>query len=534
MSSSIFSDRFLRENPILTPDKVNSMSESELLASSSELKRMVDSVKRVDSTLARAKAKDIFFVITDYADPRIGGVLAAAIDKSTGNRLFDSIDEVKQIMFPPEGGNENLQLTIFNDTVRQSSVTLTASRLVGNLAAAGQNFRGQAEYLANSAIKDIERITENIDVEQIRQEQGIVQNNEEVQRASIFFERTSFNLESPLDVYVYVSGSTSSWDKVGTFEGLTSTADIVSKIGDFINSLTLGENSANLIAAPSLSGESSTHSIYFEARRYSTEFSAEVISIKFDSLKVPFNWGIRKNELSSYQINSLIVATNMGKIGSEDTSSATPLISHKEGKPSVLYIRNKQDVTIKQQEKYIFKISPLIEKEMVVPFGRFTSNDQEEQESLDRQRPSQFALSLTKKLHEIKSDSKCLGAIIKNDPVDSNSRPTVGIELIGYEVAVKDVWIVLDLIKIPKDLEVAVGDLRQPLTNFSNEPRSIRVENTYLSNTDPSDVNELESFDSPKLLSRPPSSYLNRIRNKMDEWHEMDNFTRRHYPPRYR
>lgn len=526
MSSSIFSDRFLRKNPSLTPDNVNSMSESELLASSPELKRMVDSVRRVDATLARTKAKDIFFIITDYADPKIGGILAAAIDKSTGNRLFNSIDEVKQIMFPPEGGNENLQLTIFNDTVRQSSVTLTASRLVGNLSAAGENFRGHAEYLLKSATQDIDRIIETIDVNQIRQEQSEID-----ERAGIFFERTSFNLETPLDAYVYISGSTSSWDKVATFEGSTSTADIVSKIGDFINSLTLSESSANLVAAPSLSGESNTHSIYFEARRYSTEFSAEVVSIKFDSPEVPFNWGIRKGDLSSYEINSIIVATNMGKIGKDST---LPLMDDKEGKPSVLYVRRKEDANTKQQDKYTFKVSPLLEKEIVVPFGRFTNSNEEEQKLLDRQRPSQFALSFIKKLHEIKSESKCLGAIIKNDPVDSSSRPIVGIELIGYEVAVKDVWIILDLIKIPKDLEVAVGDLRQPLTNFSNEPRSIRVENVYLTNTDPSDVNKSEVGDSPKLLSRPSSSYLNRVRNKMDEWHEMDNFKRRHYPPSYR
>lgn len=526
MAEPVFSDRFSRENPALTPTNVESMKEQDLLDASTQLKFMVQSVRRVDATLSRKSAKEIFYVITGYADPKIGGILAAARDKSTGKRVFKSIDEVKQIMYP-QNGSENLDLTVFNDMVRQACVTLTASRLVGNLAPGGDNFQNPAEYLLNSAVADIERITETIDMDKIRQQQQEEGSNS---RASFYFEKAQFTLDYPLEVSVFVSGTTASWELVHTFEGEVKTADIVSKVSDYINKLTISGSgstgSPNLLAAPILAGEEGTHSIVFDTRRYSSAFSSEIVSIKFSRGNLPFKWGTRADDLEPYQINSQIIETK-GADSSND-SSTNPLLDDKQGKPTVLYIRKKSGVTPKQQDRFSFRVGPHQEEEELVPFVRYTANDSTLQESYDNQRPSQLALSLINKLHEQKGDVKCLGAILKSDPPDEVTNPTVAVELIGYKVMVKDVWLVLDLIRIPEDLEVAIGDLREPLTSFSNEPRSVRVETNYLEGGQitPSDVED-EHKSAPKVVNRPSSSMLTQVRQKMNDWYELDQYNRR-------
>jgi len=523
----VFSDRFSRENPILTPSNVDSLKEEDLLNASSQLKLMVNSVRRTDATLSRKSAKEIFYVITGYADPRIGGILAAARDKATGKRVFESIEEVKQIMYP-QSGSEDLDLTVFNDMVRQACVTLTASKLVGNLSPGGDNFRNHEEYLASAAISDIERITETIDMDQIRQRQ---QENEESTKSAFYFQKAHFDLDEPLNVSVFMSGATGGWQLVDTFQGPTTTADIVSKIADFINSLTMSSvtvGSPNILAASILAGDQDTPVIEFSTRRYSNQFSSEIISIKFDRSSVPFNWGVKLNDLSPYQINSQILETQSGTTDNND--NLNPLLEDREGTPTVLYIRRKEDITPLKDDKYSFRVSPSQNEENIVSFPRYTSNDQDEQDSLDNQRPSQLGLSLVQEMHDQRTDTKCLGAIIKSDPPDDVPNPTVAVELIGYKVMVKDVWLVLDLIVIPRDIEVAVGDLREPLTSFSNEPRSIRVETSYLDsgNVEPRDVKDEPLYSSPKLVNRPNSSLLNQVRNRLDEWNDMDRYYPRH------
>lgn len=507
----MFNERFILDNPNFANTDISSTRESELMSMSGELQRMVDSIRRVDATLSRASVKDIYFVITEYSDPKIGGILASAKDANTNKRIFDNLDQVRQIMFSEF---ENMELNIFNDTVRQAAVTLAASRLVGNLSPAGQNFQGHAQFLYNSAVKDIERIVETIDIRQLQS--TLAQEEDQTETGSAFiFESFSFT-ETNLKVEVFLSGGASNWETVATYNEDLTTARLVTDISDFINSQTLTTLNSNLIAAPVLNYQNNRHAIFLQSRNLSTSVSTEVVSIRITigdniSTTLPFQWGIDADNLHDHTVNSLLLAT--GFAGASGTDSTKPLLEDNEGIPSVLYFRRKIDLEetldlSKQELRY--RISPLQEEptRITFPYNSFNSS----------QRASLLALELLNSLHSKKSRVKCVGAIIKSDP-DSLSQPITALELIGYTLSSKYTTLVLDLLDIPDDIEVAVGDLRAPITTFSNKPRSIRVSTIIdLSNMTPEEYREESGKENkPRIIGRPPSPFLHQVQQKLEE-----------------
>jgi hypothetical protein len=85
------------------------------------------------------------------------------------------------------------------------------------------------------------------------------------------------------------------------------------------------------------------------------------------------------------------------------------------------------------------------------------------------------------------------------------------IELICFTARNPETWTILDILEIPPDIYIATGDLKGPVTPFSNNPRSIRVNTLFVSNkilTGNAGVNSGESsspgfisFKKPKVLS---------------------------------
>lgn len=518
--SSIFSDRFTKDNPALQGIDINTLSETELLNLSPELMRMVESVRRVDVVLSQTPAQQIYFVITEYADPKIGGILAAARDKNTNIRLFSTIEQVKQIMYPYKEF-EDLEWNIFNDTIRQVSVTLTASRLVGNLSAAGKNFSGHSEHLMESAIADLERIITTIELDGVN---SATQSNQEEESVKLYWERGEYNLQSEIVVEVFLSGTTTSWELIGNYTGRITTSQLVADIANAINGLTLSSGSSNIIAAPILSEESLTHSIEFKARSFSTKFSAELVSVRFNwsvqSNRLPFKWGIDPSNLANYEINSVLVTNKMGRVSTDGT---VPKLDEKEGVPSVLYIRRRavssgtplddsgNPLTDWKYTSFKYRISPLQSSATQVPFP--------DSYTTDNARPSHFALQLLNELHKHKKEYSCVGSIVKSDPF-SVDRPLVAVELIAFKLMKTETYLVLDLLSLPADLEIAIGDLTQPLTSFSNNPRSIRVETKY--DLSVQEVKEDETpSNNPIVTRRKMSGFLEQIRSKTHNWEQL-------------
>lgn len=509
----MFNQRFILDNPGFETIDIGNTRESTLLSMSGELQRMVDSIRRVDATLSRASVQNIYYVITEYSDPKIGGILAAKKDVNTDKRIFDSLELVREIMFSEF---ENLELNIFNDTVRQASVTLAASRLVGNLSPAGQNFQGHSQFLYNSAVKDIERIVESIDLDQLKKNLNNGEAEDSTTGNSFIFNSYSFSVAN-LKAEVFISGGTSNWQTVGVYNGELTTARLATEISDFINTETLISLNSNLIAAPVLNYNKDQHAIFIKSRNLSSSISAEIISIRItmgDSISttLPFKWGIEPEFLYNHPVNSLLLATGFAATTSE-SGSIRPLLDENKGSPSVLYFRRKKDIDPNldlTKQKLTYRISPAQEEpsNIVFPFNNETASS----------RASLLAFELLNSMHSRKSQIKCVGAIIKSDP-DTVNQPITALELVGYTISSKYTALVLDLLNIPEDIEVAVGDMTAPLTAFSNKPRSIRVTSVIdLSNRTPEAYREESGKQNkPKVIGRPSSSFLNKAKQKVED-----------------
>ncbi|MFB6282851.1 MAG: hypothetical protein ABEK59_02825 [Halobacteria archaeon] len=515
MADPNFSDRFIKDNPALQNKDIKNTADSELLKLSGELQRMVDAVRRTDAFIKnRATVKQIYFAITEHSDPKIGGLLAAAKDPQTGERLFDSVQQVKELMYP-YSQFENVERNIFNDLIRQASVNFAASLLVGQLSSAvGQDVSSHEEYLYRIAKEEIDRIIQTVDVNAVTASRE--QQTEETERPVLFFEQRALVLEEPLTVEVFLSGTTSGWETVGTYNSRTSSGEIVAAIADKINALTLNSTTSNILAAPNLSGKRNTHSIYFQARRFSNTVSAEVVSVRFSS-RAPFQWGPRLEYLNNYEINSVLIATSEG--GATSTSDTQ---QESQGSPSVIYIRRKpvnntgepidaegNIISGWRDSQIRFRVSTQQEP-ITIPLPAFGG---------EQTRASQMALALLNKLYELKGDIRCLGSIVKAD-AKTEDQPAVALELIPYRLMKTTTWLVLDLLEFPPDLEVALGDLYNPLTPYSDQPRSVRVETKFdLEGRTPAAYEERSGDkNKPQVISRAKSSYFKTINERMREW----------------
>ena len=504
----MFNDRFILSNPDFENIDIKNTKESVLLSMSGELQRMVDSIRRVDATLSRAPVFDIYYVVTEYSDPKIGGILASAKDVNTNERIFDSLEIVKQVMFSEF---ENIELNIFNDTIRQSSVTLAASRLVGNLAPAGENFRGQAQFLHDNAVKDVERIVQSIDVSNLSSSDD----KEVKSSASLYFVPYEIHNIDSLKVEVYLSGLNNTWENVKEYTTSTSTAEMVTDIADYINSQTLVSQESNILAAATLNAEQNYHTITFDTRRLSSSVSTSIISIRFtlsntEFSRLPFKWGANLKYLNDYNVNSILIATGEGTTGVKNLKEEERDLDD----ITVLYFRRKItgldsiDYT-KQRLKY--RVNPTQTEYIteVFPYSIET----------EKERPLEAALSLLDSLSENQESTKLVGAISRSDPL-SVDRPITGLELVGYKLMNTNVFLILDLLEIPEDIEVAIGDIYNPITRFSNMPRSIKIKTLYdLSNMTPAAYREESGKENkPRIISRPASSFFNQIRSKTDYW----------------
>lgn len=526
-----FDDRFSYANSALVNADIANLTDTQLETLSPEVKEMAAQVRRHSVLLRKKTTVEIYAAITDHADPRIALVLAAARDKQ-GVKLFNDLETVKAAMFGPatESGTEflNAANNIFVQGIKRVSASLAASLLIGQLAQIDEQAK-HAQTLESQALADLDRIIAVPDLltsNQAQQAQTAGENQ------SLYFQDLTLSLDSIIQVDVYLSAAAlSGWVSVGTYSGEFNTSNIVVDIADTINTLTLISSRGNILASPILMGKAGLHRIEFNARNRDATISTEVVSIKLRHTKagtkqeLPFKWGVEPEYLAYGLVNSTLITVQQGKTTATSVTSG----AQQERSPTVLYFRRAAvaddgivldhngtaiPTAIWANGKLVYRVSPTSDVNTQVEITRTIGSTPAEQEVLDSNRPSQVALALLNSMFTSKAATRALGALIRNDD-GSEVGGLVGLELIAFSVTNPQTWIVLDILEVPADIELSVGNLLGPITPFSSKPRSIRVESHYEFRTSQTSVGNPTSTASaiPKLVQLPQSGLLTRTRD---------------------
>lgn len=525
-----FTDRFLIATPSLSGVTIADLTDEQLETIAPSVKEFSDMVRTYSALINRKGAKQIYFICTEQVDPRIALILAAARD-GQGLRLFPDLSAVKQVMFgqtdPSETAFVNPDNNIFTQGVRRVAAALTAATLIGQLAQIEEQAK-HAEILENRAIGDLDRLLKVPDLATVTERKA----SGEDETKSFYFQPFEMELGSRIvkAEFFMASNAISSWQTVNNYTGSFSTAHIVADLADAINSYTLTQQNGNLIAAPILGDESSFYKLEFKARKRDVEVSCEVISVRFNFTDnprevLPFKWGTSPAGLNDQFINSVLLAVQQGKLA---TASVTGSDRNK-GEPTVIYFKRapvnnagevldwKGDIlsqaTWTAQGNLTFRISPMMTENKTVSISYLTNLDTNEQTKLDALRPNQVAETLLNELFAIKGDTLALGALIRNDYPD-NPSALVALELIAFSVTNPEAWLILDILELPADVQVAVGNLVAPLTPFSSKPRSIRVESKFFAGVSSSlRPNTTEVKVNPKVVKAPISERLQAVRD---------------------
>ncbi len=477
-----FADRFTYNNPTFATlaDNIDSLTEEQLASLSPELLSMAQMVRRFSVLTTNVTLREVYFAVTLHADPEIALVLAAAKNED-GTFRYGNTAVLKSFMFGPgtDTGTQFVNATnnIFVEGIRRVSASLAAALLIQKFSQISEQFEhGQA--LQEKAMADLDRILQMPDLD----DQAVAAQREELQRPRIYF--TPADLSAPIQFRIFIPGSVSSG--VLTFDPTISsqpnTGGLVNAISDALNaqvitsttqigSLDSLQTATNIVAAPVLAGRDLLHYVEFIPRAAVLDQTAEVVTISFEGGDTPFTWGVDPQSLTNEPTNSaLVVVQNTRFTAPAQIAEVADALRFV---PTVLYIRQIAGATVPTTTDEIrFRIG-LTEDIYTVPMNQGTRPDTE--------RPSIFAERLLDQLHEIKAETRLLGAIIRNDPITQTvpTQPTTVLELISWAVGNPETFRTMDILTVPADLEVALGDYNGVWSAFSNLPRTLRVPNQY-------------------------------------------------------
>lgn len=505
----MFNDRFTRDNQALADyiDNTTNPEDSELENLSPRLATYAKEVRRYSVILDQKSTWDIYQTATVHSDPHIALVLASADDK-LGNPLFPSEEAVKETLYGVDIPNKIGNNELLADGVRRVSVSLTASILVGQLSQIPEQFQ-HSNSIKKQALEDLDRI---IEIPESLKKSDSTEEELKTANTSFYFDPKNISLEEDdtLTCQVYIpsiSTEATQWETVGIYEDQVSTATIVSDLADTVNQLTLVNRSLNLLSSPVLSGPSNTHFIEFYPREKLEGIQSEVVSIKFEywdnsegkTLSIlPFSWGVDSKNLNSHPLNSTIILS----ASQSETVKASDVDSDQAERQTTLYFRSNPNETV-QDHKIRFQVSPTDEEFREVDISHETD---------PKKRPGAAAFAISRSLSKHQDDTRVLAPIIRNDD-PSLDTPVSSFKLVSYSLTNPEVYIILDILEVPKDLSIALGSVSRPLTGFSSRPKSIRTKSVY----DP-DIVETQNRKLEGSLfnvaSLPRSKTLDRIKDE--------------------
>lgn len=518
-----FADRFSYPSPdgpspTVSAKAAQTLTEAQLFSLSEDLTEMVAMVRNYSVIVQKASATQIFNTITTESDPRIGLILAAAKSKIDNQPLFGQTSGIKEIMFnDPARPNATLYTNrdLFSDGIRRVSAALTASRLIGQLAQIPQQ-ADHSKWIEEQALADLDRIVQTWELRNKQLDNA--DNDSETSSASFYFEPLDFTVPTEKEVVVEWQSPAISpdWSLVGNYTGDVSTWQIVSDLSDAINSQNIIDPDNTILAAAELAGpyivnpaypnSIQYHVLSFYPRRpvpgvyaYSINIRINVVllptqtdnSPDFPLNRSPFIWGNLGVALNTYIVNGQIIVIRYNKLLSDRAEAENY-------QPFVLYARNKYIYTatdtttpppageiVIRAQPWQPNLSGTDENSnpfstIEIPFPRLISPDPAIQLELDNNRFSQFMLALSNSLAEFNIDAGVTSALIRNDAVTANN-PSAALELVAWARRISIAGVVLDILKLPEDIEVATGDRGRAVTSYSSKPRSIVVPNPYTS-----------------------------------------------------
>lgn len=500
-----FSDRFLLADPGFANLDLANLTQAQAEQQAPALAQYAKMVRAYSVLIRNKSLLEIYEICTQQSDPRIGLMLAASRDNS-GNQIFPDLQMVKEFMFGKAPDtfaiSPNADVTfqdrkVFIDGIRRVSASMTASILIGQLAQVPEQAKHALE-LEKQSIYDVQKIVQVPSVLDLKRAEEL---RPKTERASIYFEPKKVEIGSrTLLVSMYLSTELGfGWRDVQTYTGSIDTAQIVADIADYINTSSLSNNESNLLASPNLAGYNNLHMIELDARSRAITSAVELVTIRFsftdadsNTLTLPFNWGIEPTAIKDYPLNSTLVTTQQGRVISTPIAKAQADI----GVLNVLYFRRRTqddagidiDLATAGVQNLTFRISPNMTDSISASVPLLVGQEDD--------RPNQVATLLLNELFAIKADTKALGALTHNDPHTDNSY-YAGLQLVAWSRETIEAELILDLLEIPIDIEVAVGSVLAPVTKFSSKPRSIKVPAIF--DNDAWNANRLDNLTSDGL-----------------------------------
>lgn len=535
-----FSDRFSYPEPNGIPgysaDQMETLTEAQILEAAPELSSMVDIVRRSSVLLRRKTALEIFKIITFESDPRIALVLASAKRRSDSTYLFQGLVQVQEVMFASttRGVSGQTNRTLFSDGIKRVSAMLTASVLIGQLAQVSEQAE-HAKVLEKQALEDLDRVCLTYELSGSTSS-GYTAEIEE--QPSFIFNSGNLTLAANESIRCswYATHLTNSWVELPAYTGPVTPDNpipvwrIVSDIADSINQVSVLYEGIGLVASVQLAGKknefySNTHLLRFYPRSANTGLTTFSLNFRIQKYTgtvpsnpnvAPFVWGININSLTNNIINGLIFVL-------KDSKTAT-LSAEQEIEPQVLYIRNRVQYVAggsvpPTTAKVKYRLQFWSPNEIIassdfeeITIIRKVDEDQQKQLDLDNSRYSQVAVELLQAITTERNYSGMTGALVKNDPLFSYP-PEAAIELIAWTLSRLNVYVVLDILELPIDIEIATGNLVNAYSIYSNNPKSVRVEARTLAG---GAIINNTSFTQPPLLSTQ-SKRSSIVRNIEDE-----------------
>jgi hypothetical protein len=527
-----FQNRFSYPQPSgVTPsigvDALEDLTEEELEQVAPDLAEMAQMVREYSVLLSRTTTSDIFKIITRQADPQIAARLAAAKDRNTNTSLFSGLDAIQTIMFNDESrvtGTPSTYLNsrLFSDGMRRVSAALSAAILLARLPEVQREY---AKQIRDDAYKDLELIVETYLLSPATAAANETKKPDNP--VAFYFEPLDFDVPAGevLCLEWYSPSFTTEWVAIQQYAGAVSTWNIVSDLADAINQYTSQDLDSALLAVAELGsvehrGEG-YHSLSFYPRFTIAGVIGHSINVRIQSRPVatpnkpdivlgntqndpassdygltPFKWGITLDGIRNFPVNGAIVVVSGAR-----AATISPNQADTDYVPTVLWFRNKtRFTTTTDPDTSVVTVSPSDPPEDSLTFRyrlqpwqpntSFQDNELEtieeqferlynydsviEQVELDNSRYSQIAVQLMNGMARINLKTRASGAVIRNDPTTVPT-PMAALELVAWGISRSIHYIILDLLDIPKDIEVATGDLIAPRTNFSDKPRSVRV-----------------------------------------------------------
>jgi len=491
---------------------VPSLSDADLEAESQDLADMARMVRAYSLLLQRRGLAEIFNVITTQSDPRIAFILAAAKSRKDNTPLFGGLGAVKEIMFNDPSrspsGTGYVNRNLFSDGIRRISAAFTAAQLISQLSQVKEQAE-HAQIVEKNAIADLNRLVETYELSESTS-QTDAQKEVDIP-VGFFFEPKDLVIpaEKFLRVEWQVPGVSSSWSKLSDFTGPITTWEIVSALADEINSQTILNPDTSLLAAADLSGpffvnpknpnSTQYHALLFYPRNPVIGVLAYSVNLRVETLllpgqtdltatawplkRSPFIWGNHGDSLNTYPVNGSMLLLRGNALTSVRSLSENY-------DPAVLYFRNLQsDTPLVPEDNSTLRFrvqpwQPVLNEALEVPeaitvnIPRLIGANAAEQLELDANRYSQVTVALLNALAELNVDTRVTGSILRNDPITATG-PAAALELIAWSSSVVITHVVLDILEVPADVELATGNRTRAATLYSNNPKSVRVKNPF-------------------------------------------------------